>query len=149
VNAPHKAVEKNLAQRIACRCPRGIFPVMKKSFLILILLGLVSCGKSPTEAVLTELKWNDDNSIAYCQGYKFTGTARMKHSDGTPKGEYPFTDGRMHGVIKEWGENGKQTVETNFEHGQRHGLNRYWNREGKLIKEQMYDHDKSVSVKEF
>jgi antitoxin component YwqK of YwqJK toxin-antitoxin module len=53
----------------------------------------------------------------------------------------------MHGVMKEWWENGQQSAETNFDHGQRHGLNRYWDMKGKQTKEQIYDHDKSISEK--
>ena len=122
---------------------------MKTLFHALVLILIVSCGKSPTEAAFSELDWDDSGEVASCKGYKFNGTATMKHSNGKTKGEYPFVDGRLHGVVKEYYDSGQQSVETNFEQGKRHGSNRYWNEEGKLTKEQIYDHDKSVSVKHF
>lgn len=109
---------------------------------------LAACGKSPTEAVFSELEWKD-GEVAYCKGYKFTGTATQKHANGTIKGQYLFVDGHLHGAVKEFYDNGQQSVETNFEHGKRNGLNRYWSKEGKLTKEQVYDHDKSVSEKHY
>jgi antitoxin component YwqK of YwqJK toxin-antitoxin module len=57
--------------------------------------------------------------------------------------------GRIHGVVREWYDNGQPSVETHFENGKRNGLNRYWSREGKLTKEQVYDQDHSVSVEHF
>jgi antitoxin component YwqK of YwqJK toxin-antitoxin module len=128
---------------------RAHLAAMKSLLHALALIMLVSCGKSPTEAVFSELEWRENASVAYCKGYKFTGTATQKHSNGKTKGEYPFADGHLHGVVKEYYDNGQQSVETNFEHGKRHGSNRYWSQEGKLTKEQIYDHDKSVSVKQY
>lgn len=121
---------------------------MKQFLFASLAIILVSCGKSPKEAVFSELEWKD-GEVAYCKGYKFTGTATQKHPNGAVKGQYPFVEGHLHGAVKEFYDNGQQSVETNFEHGKRHGLNRYWSKEGKLTKEQVYDHDKSVSEKHF
>ena len=56
-------------------------------------------------------------------------------------------NGKLHGLVREWWDNGQPSTETNFDEGRRHGSNRYWSKEGKLWKEQMYDHDKSISEK--
>ena len=99
------------------------------------------------EVAYADLEWKDD---VYLMGGKpFTGVARDKHKDGTPKAEYPFRAGKLHGVVREWWDNGKLSTETHFDNGQRHGLNRYWDKTGKLMKEQVYDHDKSISEKHF
>ncbi len=111
----------------------------------LILFGAAACA--PREADYGALEWKDD--VYLLNGKPFTGIARAEYDDGTPKGEYPFKQGRFHGVVQEWWENGQQSTETHFENGQRHGSNRYWSPEGKLTKEQVYDHDHSVSEKHF
>ena len=101
----------------------------------------------PAEVTYKELKWQDD--VYFLNGKPFSGLARDKHKDGKPKGEYPFTEGRLHGVVREWWENGQLSTETHFEKGQRHGLNRYWSKSGELMKEQVYERDKSVSEKHY
>ena len=93
-----------------------------------------------TTAILPEL------SEATAEG-GFMAMFGSRKANGKTAGEYPYTDGKMHGVMKEWWENGQQSSETNFDHGQRHGLNRYWDMKGKQTKEQVYEHDKSVSEK--
>ena len=50
---------------------RAHLVAMKTLFHALALIMLVSCGKSPTEAVFSELDWKD-GEIAYCKGYKRT-----------------------------------------------------------------------------
>jgi len=123
---------------------------MKRIAALAILLPLQSLyaedAKAP-EVTYKELKWQDD--VYFLNGKPFTGTARDKHKDGKHKGEYPCKDGRLHGIVREWWENGQLSTETNFENGKRHGLNRYWSKSGQLMKEQIYDHDKSVSEKHF
>lgn len=114
------------------------------ALLLLASLSLGSCKPLP-EAAYKDLEWKED--VYFWQGKTFTGIARDQHPNGQPKGEYPFTDGRLHGVVKEWWDNGVLSTETHFEHGQRHGLNRYWTRKGNLMKEQIYDHDHSLSEK--
>ncbi len=123
---------------------------MKPFLLIAVIVGSslnAAEVPKPVEATYKELKWQDD--VYFLNGAPFTGLARDKHKDGTPKGEYPFKEGRLHGVVREWWENGQLSTETNFENGQRHGLNRYWSKTGQLMKEQVYDHDKSVSEKHY
>jgi hypothetical protein len=75
--------------------------------------------------------------------------ATAEYSVGHPKGEYPFLDGKMHGLVREWWENGQPSVETNFDKGQRHGSNKYWRKDGSLMKEQIYDHDQAVKTIHF
>jgi len=125
-----------------------------KPFLALLLcafaLCLSACGeKQPPEVSFSdkEVELTDEGKAATYKGKPYTGLVRNTHSNGKTAGEYPYTDGKMHGVMREWYDNGQQSAETNFDHGQRHGLNRYWDMKGKQTKEQVYDHDKSVSEK--
>ena len=55
----------------------------------------------------------------------------------------------LHGVVREWHDNGQIMVETHYADNKRHGLNRYWSKDGQLFKEQVYEHGNSVSVKEY
>jgi antitoxin component YwqK of YwqJK toxin-antitoxin module len=116
-------------------------------FLFLTLLMASSCRRGPQEAAYKDLEWRDD--VYWLSGTPFTGIARDQHKDGSPKGEYPFQNGRLHGVVREWWDNGQLSTETNFDQGKRHGLNRYWTRKGNLMKEQVYDQDHSVSEKHY
>lgn len=122
--------------------------LMNRFFLFLLLICLPVLAVEPSrEVTYKELKWQDD--VYFLEGKPYSGVARDKHKNGKLKGEYPFTEGRLHGVVKEWWDNGQLSTETNFDHGQRHGLNRYWTKKGNLMKEQVYDHDKSVSEKHY
>lgn len=113
----------------------------------LLGLGASSCSRKVQVASYKELEWKDD--VYFLRGQPFTGLALETHKDGKPKGEYPLVDGRFHGVVKEWWDNGTLSTETHFEKGRRHGLNRYWTRKGGLMKEQVYDQDHSVSEKHY
>ena len=120
---------------------------MKHLIVLALVLVLAQCSKAPTEADYAALEWKND--VYLLDGTPFTGIARATYDDGSPKGEYPFTDGRFHGLVREWWPNGEQRVETSFENSQRDGVNRYWSDSGTLTKEQVYDHDHSTSVKTF
>jgi hypothetical protein len=95
------------------------------------------------------LALDERDGVYLLNGQPFQGVARMRHGDGTAKGEYPMRNGKMHGVVKEWWENGRQAVETHFEDGQRHGKNTYWDMQGRLTKLQVYERGKSVSEETF
>ncbi len=125
---------------------------MSRRFLFLLLTGLLplaaSCRKAPpVEAAFKDLTLK--NEIYLLDDKPFTGIARAVHTDGTPSGEYPCRKGLLHGVVREWWDNGRQSTETHFANGKRHGSNKYWNREGRLTKEQIYDQGRSVSEQRF
>lgn len=82
-------------------------------------------------------------------GAPFTGVANATHPDGKPAKEIQLREGRFHGVVKEWAENGTLIVETHFDDGKRHGKNTYWFPDGRLQKEQVYDHDTVVEEKKY
>lgn len=121
------------------------------TLLALISFVITACEKQPAEVDFSDpnVEMADEGKTARYKTSPYTGLIRRKHSNQKVAGEYPYIGGKMHGVMKEWWENGQQSAETNFDHGQRHGLNRYWDMKGKLTKEQTYDHDKSVSEKYF
>ena len=94
---------------------------MNRPSALLLTLLLTACQPEPIEVDYDALVWKND--IYLLADTPFTGTARATHPDGKPKAEYPFVAGRFHGVVREWWENGQQSVETHFENGQRHGSN--------------------------
>jgi hypothetical protein len=115
-------------------------------YILPLLFVLSAC--QPQEADYAVLKWRDD--VFYLAEQPFTGIARERHKKtGALTKEYPMQAGLIHGLMREWWDNGQLSAETNFDHGQRHGLNRYWDKTGKLIKEQVYEHNVSVSEKHF
>jgi hypothetical protein len=87
------------------------------------------------------------SGVFYSGDRPFTGVATVTHPDGKPAKEIQFRNGRFHGVVKEWAENGTLIVETHFDNGQRHGKNTYWFPDGRLQKEQLYQYDKVVKEK--
>jgi len=120
------------------------------AYSLLVVVGFVAASLfRPKSAVVgyDELVWKND--VYLHEGQPFTGLAIAVHDDGKPKGEYPYLDGRFHGVVREWWENGVQAVETHFEKGKRHGKNTYWDQKGRLTKEQVYEQDHSVSEKHY
>jgi hypothetical protein len=121
------------------------------TLLALLSLVLVACEKQPAEVDFSDpnVEMTDEGKTARYKTSPYTGLIRRKHSNQKVAGEYPYVKGKMHGIMKEWWENGQPSAETNFANGQRHGLNRYWDMKGKLTKEQTYDHDKSTSEKYF
>jgi antitoxin component YwqK of YwqJK toxin-antitoxin module len=113
--------------------------------LAVSMLALSSCSRKPIEVQLRNAK-QVDGKWTYL-GEPITGLIHDSFKDGKPRVRWELRDGLMHGVIREWRDNGVQSTETHFENGQRHGLNRYWDRNGVLMKEQVYDHDTSLSEK--
>lgn len=95
-----------------------------------------------------------------------SGIARVRHSNGTLASEHRFKDGLLHGLCREWDENGNLLGEFKMVHGtgvQREwhdngqlkievstvrgefcGRNRIWLRDGTLIAERFYVHGKQV-----
>lgn len=125
---------------------KGINPLKQRGLLLWVLAAmLVACDEGPLMEIEFE-KLEQKGEVYLHEGKPFTGIARATQSDGSPKGEYPMRKGRLHGVVREWWENGQQSVETHFQKGVRHGNNTYWNQEGKITKRQVYQHGKSVSV---
>lgn len=108
---------------------------------------LAGCKQEELPVPFGKLDYKDE--IFLLDGKPFSGITEDKHTNGRLRVRYPMADGKPHGIVREWWDNGQPSTETHFERGQRHGLNRYWNREGRLIKEQVYDHDKSVSERIF
>lgn len=106
------------------------------------------CDVAPTagaEVDISRLKEKD--GVWSLDGAPFTGVA-LKHSDDGRilLRRWEMRDGRFHGLVEEWWDNGKKMTETHFENGVRHGENRYWYMSGDPQKLQIYE--RGVSVKE-
>jgi antitoxin component YwqK of YwqJK toxin-antitoxin module len=103
----------------------------------------------PKEADYDSLKYSNGIYLDPDTGKPFTGIARQKHPDDTPRGEYPLKDGRFEGTVKEWYANGKPSAETEFKNGERSGRNIEWTEYGLPYRERVYDGDRIVSEKNF
>ena len=79
-------------------------------------------------------------------GKPFSGVA-IKHSDDGKVllRRWEIKEGKLHGLVEEWWDNGKKMTETNFVNGKRHGENRYWYMSGDPQKLQIYEHGVSIS----
>jgi hypothetical protein len=121
------------------------------ALLAVLNLFLAACEKPPAEVDFNDpnVEMTNEGKTARYKTSPYTGLIRRKHSNQKVAGEYPYVNGSMHGIMKEWWDNSQPSAETHFKNGQRHGLNRYWDMKGRLTKEQTYDHDQSISEKYF
>ena len=88
----------------------------------------------------------EQNGIWLLDAKPFTGIVVSHSEDGTKLlRRWEVKDGKLHGLIEEWWENGNKMTETNFVDGKRHGENRYWYMDGQPQKLQIYEHGVSVS----
>lgn len=121
---------------------------------VLAATALTSCGPptnpAPKEADYDKLKYSNETYIDPDTGKAFTGIAHQKYKDGKTSSEWPFKDGRIHGVVIEWYPNGKPKAATEFENGERHGKNTEWTEAGLLYRERVYgEGEKILSEKNY
>lgn len=75
---------------------------------------------------------------------KGTGTWTEYYPDGRKKAVGTYKDGKVHGKVVEWNENGTISYELELKDGKRHGLWSCRDKEGKLFSETKYEEDKKV-----
>lgn len=64
---------------------------------------------------------------------------REYHDNGKLKAEIPRNkQGQIHGVMKEWYDNGQLSREVSYDQGKLHGLLKWWHRNGKPWSEDFY-----------
>ena len=56
----------------------------------------------------------------------FTGTAIDQFPNGKKKMNVPIKNGKIHGSVKEWAQNGKKIYEADYENGLQTGMERQW-----------------------
>ena len=103
-------------------------------------------------SILTFPTWAQKNKISYQLLDKqpnglfyqrntiapFSGVAVSENAEGKKLMEVRFKDGKMHGDVKEWGENGKKIFEATFESGVQVGKETQWYASGALKSEFNY-----------
>ena len=62
----------------------------------------------------------------------YSGTAIETFTNGDKKRHVPIKEGKIHGTIKEWAQNGRKIVESQYEMGVQIGQERHWYDNGKL-----------------
>lgn len=88
----------------------------------------------------------EKNEVWSLDGKPLTGVVVSHSADGSKLlRRWEIKEGKMHGLIEEWWENGNKMTETNFVDGKRHGENRYWYMDGQPQKLQVYEHGVSIS----
>lgn len=104
-------------------------------------------GSADPSAVVAYASLEFRDNRFFLDGVPFTGRAFQDHANGQRQGEMDFVEGRLHGVVREWYEDGTQSTETHFANGERHGANTYWNEDGSILKEQVWEDGTLVSEK--
>lgn len=113
---------------------------------------LASCSPPPPTVAPTvapppvpfrSLGWENDRFTHL--GQPFTGTTTDHYKPGTLKARYGIHEGRYHGLVEEWYENGQQKTKTSYEHGRHEGDNFYWNKDGSLQVHKVWKNDTLVS----
>jgi hypothetical protein len=123
--------------------------------LFLLAVSLSACGPAPTppppvaappeivvpdvEVEFNKLGWQQNRYTL--DGQPYSGRAVAHHPNGAKKAVYEIYQGRYHGWVREWYENGQAMTETAYRLGQHHGRNTYWNADGtvQVVKEWVDD----------
>ena len=91
-----------------------------------------------------DLEYENDGTFSL-DGKAFTGTATDAHKkSGKRSKNYQFKDGKLHGLIREWYENGKLAARKFYKEGKRHGKTEYWDEAEKLTATKIYKDDVHV-----
>jgi len=91
-----------------------------------------------------DLEYENDGSFSR-EGKPFTGEAIDFHKKtGRKSKSYQFKDGKLHGLIREWYEDGTMSGKKFYKAGKRHGLTEYWDEKGKLTAQKKYVDDEHV-----
>ena len=81
----------------------------------------------------------DDGSHYFCNGGLFTGELEETDPAGNVIALTPVTNGRPHGVDREWYPDGTLRSETTVVDGVATGTSREWHRNGRLAEERDFD----------
>ncbi|MFT4550995.1 MAG: copper chaperone CopZ [Pseudoalteromonas tetraodonis] len=91
-----------------------------------------------------DLEYENDGSFSL-DGKAFTGTATDKHrKSGNKSKNYQFKNGKLHGLVREWYDNGQMGAKKFYKEGKRHGKTEYWDEVGKLTATKIYKDDVHV-----
>ena len=130
--------------------PKGNLAVVKCSPGKVTRDKMVAAVKATEEYVVeqtveySELEYENDGSFSL-DGKPFTGTATDAHKkSGKPSKNYQFKDGKLHGLIREWFDNGQLAAKKFYKEGMRHGKTEYWDEDGELTATKIYKDDEHV-----
>ena len=92
----------------------------------------------------SKLEYENDGSFSL-DGKPFTGTATDVHKkSGKRSKNYQFKGGQLHGLVREWYDNGQMAAKKFYQEGKRHGKTEYWDEAGELTATKIYKDDEHV-----
>ena len=71
------------------------------------------------------------------------------YENGQLEYEYPYKNGKSHGICKGWHENGQLQYEWPYKNGKSHGIHKGWHENGQLRGEWPYINDKLVELNRY
>ncbi|AFU99256.1 toxin-antitoxin system YwqK family antitoxin [Simiduia agarivorans] len=83
----------------------------------------------------------DSKGLRLYRDRPFTGTAVSYHDNGALRSAQQFREGRRHGYLREWFEEGQLAFDASFARGERHGLMKSWWRNGNPRSSSFYLHN--------
>lgn len=83
------------------------------------------------EVLYDDLDYSND-CVYLLQGKPFSGVGVQRTDNGSLVCEVPFSDGKEHGVAREYFPSGKVKSETPYFRGVAHGVEREWHENGRL-----------------
>ena len=115
---------------------------MKRLLGLLLVMGMVGCGKTVDFSKLVERDglWYEGDSET-----PFTGVAVDKYENGQKKVEGTWKDGKEEGLMTRWHENGQKEAEGTFKDGKRKGLVTSWYENGQKKHEVTWKDGKKLS----
>ncbi len=84
------------------------------------------------------------SGIKEYQGSPFSGVAASYHENGELHLQIEFSEGRKHGLAKEFYASGSPLSESNFENGKQHGNFLSWKENGQIAKIEIYEKGKLI-----
>ena len=114
------------------RLGRGMKPALLSLVIALLMVG---CGDGTVDQ--SDLEYR--NGVAYLPNEEtpFTGRAERFYENGQ-KRESSYKDGKAHGLMTEWYEDGQKWEEGNYTDGKREGLWTFWYEHGQKKAERIY-----------
>ena len=105
----------------------NILRALAATLLLLIVVALVATTYAMPRVVdVREISIDSATGLRLYKGQPLSGTAHTYYPDASLEKAEQFVDGRRHGFLRMWFENGTPAFEAHYENGKRNGVTTSW-----------------------